>query len=319
MNRAKWLTVFMVILLVALMFTSGCGQGENPAEETAAENGDSQGNDQGNDGQGVSIMIAGSDSEVNLVTRLAEEYMNINDGVSIAVTGGGSGVGITSLIDGDIDIANSSRPMKDDEVEALQASRGEEVYAIRFAVDGVAVIVNESNPLTELTVEQIGAIYRGEINNWSEVGGEDREITIYGRQSTSGTYVFFMEKVVQGDYSPEMRNLAGNSDIVEAVKNDPGAIGYCAIGYAAGEGMKPLQVSADSASPAFDPTVLENVTSGDYPLTRPLYQYVAGKPAGAILDFFLFETGDEGQAIVLGEGFYPITAADVEFNRDALQ
>lgn len=320
MNRRMWLTVFVITLLALSLVMAGCGQGENSSEEPASEEpGGENGESQGNDGGTVSIMIAGSDSEVNLVTRMAEEYMNANEGVSIAVTGGGSGVGITSLIDGDIDIANASRPMKDEEVEALKANSGEDTYAVRFAVDGVAVIVNENNPLAELTVEQIGAIYRGEITSWAEVGGEDREITIYGRQSTSGTYVFFMEKVVQGDYSPEMRNLAGNSDIVEAVKNDAGGIGYCAIGYAGGEGMKALMVAADTGSDAFDPTILENVTSGDYPLTRPLYQYVAGKPGGAIIDFFLFETGDQGQNIVLDEGFYPITTSDVEFNKDALQ
>lgn len=306
MNQKRWLTVLGFVLLVSMLLVAGCGQQAAPDAPTDAP-------------EAVSIMIAGSDSEVNLVTRLAEEYMKVNSDVSIAVTGGGSGVGITALIDGTIDIANSSRPMKDEEVEALKANSGLDVYAVRFAVDGVAVVVNESNPVTELTVDQIGAIYRGEITNWSEVGGDDLAITLYGRQSTSGTYVFFMEKVLQADYSPEMRNLAGTSDIVEAVTGDAGGIGYAAIGYATKEGIKALEVAADANSEAFTPVVLENVTSGNYPLTRPLYQYVAGKPGDALLAFFMFEVGEAGEAIVLGEGFYPITEADRDFNKAALQ
>ncbi len=311
MNRNRWLTLIGLILIGALLFVTGCGGSSVPADQGendgAAENGS------------VSLMIAGSDSEVNLVTRLAEEYMNANSGVAIAVTGGGSGVGISSLIDGNIDIANSSRPMKESEEADLKAKQGQDAYAVRFAVDGVAVVVHKDNPVVELTVDQIGAIYRGEITNWSEVGGENLDITLYGRQSTSGTYVFFMEKVVQADYSPEMRNLAGTSDIVEAVTNDLGGIGYAAIGYATKDGIKAVLVAADEASEAFDPTILENVTSGKYPLTRPLYQFVIGKPTGAILDFLLYEVGETGQQLILEEGFYPITDADKEFNQKALQ
>ncbi|MGM0688505.1 MAG: phosphate ABC transporter substrate-binding protein [Bacillota bacterium] len=321
MNQKRWLTLAGIILLAAVMLLSGCGgqQAANPVE--TPDNGETNTGDDAEEEikEPVSIMLGGSDSEVNVVTRLAEEYMNDNPHVSIAVTGGGSGVGISSLIDGDIDVANSSRPMKDSELEEVKAKHGVEAYAVRFAVDGVAVIVNENNPVEELTVDQIGAIFRGELTNWSEVGGENMEITLYGRQSTSGTYVFFMEKVVQGEYSERKRNMAGTSDIVEAVIGDAGGIGYAAIGYANEDGIKALSVAADEGSQAYDPTVLENVTSGDYPLTRPLYQFIAGKPEGALLDFFLFEVSDAGQAIVLEEGFYPITAADVEFNKAALQ
>lgn len=321
MNQKRWLTVLGFILLAAVMIVAGCG---SPAEEQANEpveevdeaeetNGEEAAQEQ------VSIMLGGSDSEVNVVARLAEEYMNDNPHVSIAVTGGGSGVGISSLIDGDIDVANSSRPMRDTEEDALRDNHGEEPYAVRFAVDGVAVLVNDANPVEELTVDQVGAIYRGEITNWSEVGGNDQEITLYGRQSTSGTYVFFMELVVQGEYSERKRNMAGTSDIVEAVIGDEGGIGYAAIGYADEDGVKALDIAAEEGSEAFDPTVLENVTSGNYPLTRPLYQYMAGKPEGALLDYLLFEVSDIGQSIVLDEGFYPITEADREFNKNALQ
>lgn len=305
MHRKGFL-VLLTILAVVLMVT-GCGTGSEADRD----------NEKDTQSDTVMIMIGGSDSEVNVVTRLAEEFMNDNPHISIAVTGGGSGVGISSLIDGDIDIANSSRPMKDSELEDHKVKRGVEVYAVRFAVDGVAVVVNENNPVTELTVEQIGAIYRGDITNWSEVGGEDHPITLNGRQSTSGTYVFFMELVVQADYSPQMRNLPGTSDIVESIAGDIGGIGYAAIGYANRDGVKALSVSADANSPYYNPTILENVTSGDYPLTRPLYQYVTGKPEGALLEFLLYEVSADGQAIVLEEGFYPITSADIDFNKKA--
>ena len=314
-NRQRSLNVLGLVLLLSLMFITGCGQ--QAASDVAPSGGEETGSG-GEAKESASIMIGGSDSEVNVVTRLAEEFMNVNPHISIAVTGGGSGVGISSLIDGDIDIANSSRPMKDSEMENHKVNRGEEAYAVRFAVDGVAVVVNENNPVTELTVEQVGAIYRGDITNWSEVGGEDRPITLNGRQSTSGTYVFFMELVVKADYSPQMRNLPGTSDIVESVAGDIGGIGYAAIGYATRDGVKALSVSADANSPAYDPTVLENVTSGNYALTRPLYQYVTGKLGGALLEFLLYEVSAAGQAIVLEEGFYPITDADIDFNKKAL-
>ena len=320
MTDRRWLTVLGVILLAAVMIAGCGGLAEEQTDEPVEEAEESENNSGEIAAQeAASLMLGGSDSEVNVVARLAEEYMNENPHVSIAVTGGGSGVGISSLIDGDIDVANSSRPMRDTEEDALRDNHGQEPYAVRFAVDGVAVLVNDANPVKALTVEQVGAIYRGEITNWSEVGGDDLEITLYGRQSTSGTYVFFMELVVQGEYSERKRNMAGTSDIVEAVIGDGGGIGYAAIGYANEDGVKALDIAAEEGSEAYDPTVLENVTSGDYPLTRPLYQYMAGKPEGALLDYLLFEVSEAGQNIVLDEGFYPITEADREFNKNALQ
>ncbi|MGM0652936.1 MAG: phosphate ABC transporter substrate-binding protein [Bacillota bacterium] len=324
MNQKRWLTVLGIILLAAVMIVAGCGgpaeeQADEPVEEETNGEEAEETNDEEAATEEASLMIGGSDSEVNLVTRMAEEYMNENPNVSIAVTGGGSGVGISSLIDGDIDVANSSRPMKDEEMDALRDNSGEEPYAVRFAVDGVAVVVNEDNPVEALTIDQVGAMYRAEITNWSEVGGDDQEITLYGRQSTSGTYVFFRGLVVQDDYAETMRNMPGTSDIVEAVTGDVGGIGYAAIGYAKEDGVKALDIAEDESSEAYDPTVLENVTSGNYPLTRPLYQYMAGKPEGALLDYLLFEVSDTGQDIVLDEGFYPLTEEHREFNKDALQ
>lgn len=311
MKSLKWLGLFLVILLALGTVVAGCSRIDD-----GGINGDAV--------ERVHIMIKGSDSEVNLVTRLAEEFMKENRHVIIAVTGGGSGVGIASLIDGDIDLANSSRPMKDSEKDDLKTKQGEDVHAVRFAVDGVAVIVHPDNLIDEITLEDLGKIYRGEIANWKEIGGADLEINLYGRQSTSGTYVFFMESVLKGEYAPTMRNLGGNADIVEAVKNDITGVGYVAIGYAAEDGksapgLKALKVSTAAGQEAYSPTVLANIISGNYPLTRPLYQFIIGKPAGAILEFLKFEVSETGQAFVIEEGFYPITDEDKTFNKVALQ
>lgn len=295
--------LLVIVLLLGLGFASGCGA------PTAGEEGGNR------DGNGM-IQVRGSDSEVNLVQRMAEEFMAENQEVQIAVTGGGSGTGIAALIDGTIDIANSSRPMKEEELEQARANNVEPV-PVRFAVDALAVIVNESNPLDELSVEEIGAIFRGDIANWSELGGEAKEISLYGRQSNSGTYVFFMEEVLQGDYAPAMRNMGGNADIVEAVSNDKEGIGYVAIGYAlenqeVRSGLKVLNVSDNGE--AASPLDKENIIAGVYPISRPLYQYLNGQPEGAIKDFIQFELSEQGEGIVLKEGFYPLRAEDLEAN-----
>lgn len=326
-GRGKVSLIFLAVLTVLLLVVSvmaGCGQDSGGSAGTGTQQSSGTENNQGAQGSAAStIQIRGSDSEVNLVQRLAELFMDENSGVQIAVTGGGSGTGIAALIDDTIDIANSSRPMKQEEIDQAKAN-GVEAVPVRFAVDGVAVIVNENNPIGILSVEEIGAIFRGDITNWKEVGGEDAPIGIYGRQSNSGTYVFFMEQVLQGDYTPQMRNMGGNADIVEAVTTDKTGIGYVAIGYVTDggsvrAGIKPLDVSRNPGETGYTPIELENITSGKYPITRPLYQFINGQPTGALKDFIMFELSDRGQEIVLEQGFYPITDEDREFNKNSLK
>lgn len=306
--------VVAVLALMVYLAGTGCSPSATPA-----------GGQEGQEGKGEKtalIQVRGSDSEVNLVQKLAEEFMSGKTGVQIAVTGGGSGVGIAALIDGIVDIAMSSRPMKEEEIGQAKAN-GIEPVPVRFAVDGLAVIVSEANPISKLTLEQLGAIYRGEINSWDQVGGEDKKINLYGRQSNSGTYVFFMESVLKGDYSPEMRNMGGNADIVEAVTGDLTGIGYVAIGYAlegdtVRKGIKVLEIAIDTGSQAVSPLDVGNITSGAYPITRPLYMYTAGQPEGAIKDFIMFILSEKGQQIVREQGFYPLRAEDVEANQKSL-
>jgi phosphate transport system substrate-binding protein len=267
-----------------------------------------------------SIQIKGSDTEVNLVQRLSEEFMKIHPEISIAVTGGGSGTGIAALINRQTDIANSSRAMKDSEIKQAEEN-GVMPVAVVFALDGLALIVNKSLSVESLTLNMAGKIFRGEIKNWKDVSGPDLKITLYGRQSNSGTFVFFREHVLKGDYSKDMRMMNGNAQIVEAIKQDRAGVGYVGIGYVVDRegnvvsGIKVLKIAKSKDLPAVTPLKTENVTTGLYPISRPLYQYVSGKPKGMILKFLQFELSEQGQKIVSDEGYYPITTEYREQNK----
>lgn len=258
------------------------------------------------------LQVKGSDTEVNVVQRLAENYMKKDANASIAVTGGGSGVGIAAIINRTTDLANSSRPMKESEIAKAKAN-GVNPVGIAFAVDGLSVIVNPKNTLKALTLDQIGQIYRGEVTNWKQVGGPDGPITLYGRQPNSGTFVFFREAVVKGDYSNKMNQMNGNAQILEAVKKDAGGIGYVGIGYVVDDagkvvaGISVLDVAKDSRGKPTSPLQLENIMSGAYPITRPLYQYFDKNNQAKIEGFVRYELSPEGMAIIKKDGFYPLT------------
>jgi phosphate transport system substrate-binding protein len=266
------------------------------------------------------IQIKGSDSEVNLVQRLAEVFMKKHPDANIAVTGGGSGTGIAALINKTTDIANSSRDLSPKEGEEAR-KEGIQPFRVIFATDGISVIVHPQNPMSKLTLEQLGKVFKGEISNWKETGGKDAKISLYGRQSNSGTYVFFREFVVKADYSPHMKSMNGNAQIVEAIKKDKDGIGYVAVGYVVDEkgkimpGIKILNIAKDAQSEAYSPAKMENVMSGKYPISRPLNQYLNGKPTGKLLNFIRFELSEEGQEIVRKEGFFPVQKDWMAFNR----
>lgn len=262
------------------------------------------------------IQIKGSDTIVNLAQILAEKYMEKNPNVSIAVTGGGSGTGIKALINGEVDIADASRVMKDKEIQMAE-DNGVEIYRVVLAMDGLSVVVNEDNPVKNLSMEDLGAIFRGEITNWKEVGGSDTPITLYGRQNSSGTFVYFRDAVLKGEYSDKMNRMNGNAQIVEAVKADKGAIGYVGIGYAAKDGKEVagLNVMNINGSTPLDP---KNVKNGSYPLARPLNQYINGKPTGAILEFLKYELSAKGEALAIEEGFYPVTPEFQKVNKETI-
>lgn len=269
----------------------------------------------------MSIVIKGSDTEVQLVSNLAEAFIEEHADADISVTGGGSATGIASLINGEIDLANSSRQMSDEERQQAFAN-GIHVREFILARDGLSVIVHPSNPVKQLTVEQIGKIYSGEITNWKDVGGPDEEIVLYGRQSTSGTYGFFRDTVVKNDYAQTMRNMEGSQAIVDAVASDAYGIGYVGIGYVKDEIGQPktdiaiVEVASNEDETYISPFNTEAVMQGQYPIFRRIYQYVAETPAkGSLMEEFLtFEASAEGEEIIEAAGFYPLTPEDKALN-----
>jgi phosphate transport system substrate-binding protein len=262
--------------------------------------------------EGKMIQIKGSDTMVNLVQILAEEYMNQNPGSALAVLGGGSGTGITGLINQTCDIANHSREWKQKEIDQAW-EKGVSPRFFVIAVDGLSIIVNEKNPLEKLTMAQVGALYRGEIKNWKVLGGPDKAVSLYGRQSNSGTYTFMQEHVLNNkNYSTDMKEMNGNAQIIESVLQDEAGVGYVGVGYLFDKdgkiraGLKILTISKEPNGQAYSPLDKEAVDSKKYPIARPLYQAVKGKPSGDVAKFLMWETGPEGQKIVEREGFYTI-------------
>ncbi|MGB4687325.1 PstS family phosphate ABC transporter substrate-binding protein [Coprothermobacter proteolyticus] len=287
--RRRYVSV-VGFILVAVLLLAGCTTQPQNAGNTESK----------------SIVIKGSDTEVNMVQALAEEFRNQHPDITISVSGGGSGSGIAALINGEIDIANSSREISQEELDQAKANNIE-IGTFIDARDGITVIVHPNNPVEKLTLDQIGKIYRGEITNWKEVGGKDMPITLYGRQSNSGTFTFFRDVAVKGDYASSMRSMNGNSDIINAVAQDETAIGYVGVGYfkQAQNQVKQVLVSTDGNN-YYSSTDLQAIDQKLYPLARPLYQYVKMPLTQAVKDFLTFEISEEGQAIVEENGFYPI-------------
>lgn len=266
-----------------------------------------------NESKYIALRVRGSDSEVNLVQSIAENFMDQDSLVSVGVTGGGSGAGIASLVNNKTDIANSSRKITDEEIK-IARERGVEPYEIIFAQDVLAIIVNENNPIQSLTLEELGKIYSGELTNWKELGGNDEKIMLYGRQSSSGTYIFFREFIVKTEYDQSMIGMSGTAQIVEAIRADKTGVGYVSSGYldeSVQTGLKVVEIQKDETTTAYSPLDKENVISGNYPITRPLMQYTNGKPKGKLLEFILYQFTPEGMDIIENNGFYPIDTAEI--------
>jgi phosphate transport system substrate-binding protein len=220
------------------------------------------------------------------------------------VTGGGSGTGISALINGTTDICMSSRSMKPAEKGKLRDRYNTTGVEIPVARDGLAVYVHASNPLTEITVAQLKDIFTGKLTNWKDVGGPDSKIIVYSRENSSGTYVFFKENVLEGrDFSPRAQTMPGTASVVNAVAKEKFGIGYGGAAYA--KGIKILGVKKDPAGPAITPD-LKTVTNGTYPLARPLFFYVRNSPSGDIKSFVDFVLSPDGQKIVDKVGYYPV-------------
>ncbi len=254
--------------------------------------------------QKETITVKGSDTMVILAQRWAEVYMAKHPGVTIQVTGGGSGTGISALINGTTDICDASRPMKRSEREKLKQRFNTLGVEIKAAKDALSIYVNEANTLAELSIGQLKAIYTGKATNWKDVGGPDAKIILYGRENSSGTYVYFKDNVLEGDdFASNVQGMPGTAAVVNAVAKDKYGIGYGGAAY--GKGIKFLRVKQDEKSTAYEPNA-ENVKSGSYPITRYLYMYTRSKPTGALKEYIDWMLSEEGQDIVKKVEYFPV-------------
>lgn len=249
------------------------------------------------------ITVKGSDTMVILSQKWAEVYMKAHPNAIIQVTGGGSGVGLAALINGSTDIANASRPIKASEVEKLKSKYGTSGIEIACAKDGLSVFLNKGNKVSELSIEQLGNIFSGKITNWKEVGGDDAPIRLYGRESSSGTFEFFKEHVVQTDFSPKIQTLPGTAAIVNAVSKDKYSVGYGGAAYA--EGVKDCKVKKDAKSKGVLPTAA-TIKNKTYPISRYLYMYLKTRPTGETKAFIDWILSPAGQREVVETGYFPV-------------
>ncbi len=257
-----------------------------------------------------SIQVKGSDTMVNLGQAWAEKYMEENPGEFVAVTGGGSGTGFSSLISGTCDIAMASRSIKGKEI-SLANQKGINPTEIKVALDGLAVVVNPANPVSKLTLDQLAGIFTGTISNWKDVGGKDEKIVILSREINSGTHVYFKEHVLRKgnadgkeEFAQSALLLSSSQAIADEVAGNASAIGYYGMGYISAK-QKAIAVAKDASSEYITPTI-ENVVDGKYPISRPLFIYVNGAPQGLVKKFIDFALYKEGQDIVLKTDFVPI-------------
>ncbi len=286
--------ILLVLLLVLPACTQGSGQTALPTKVSAY------------------IQNKGSDTIVNLALAWAERYQSDHPDISISVTGGGSGTGIAALINGTVDIANASRAMTADEIKQAKTNG---VTPVEFVVsrDAIAVVVNPENPVKRLTLQQISDIYSGRINNWSEVGGDNRPIVRLSRETNSGTHVYFLQTVIRlGDsknktlFSTDTLLLPSSEGIISEVRQNPNAIGYDGLGYIPPDlANSVIAVARDANGPYVIPTIA-TVNDNSYPVARDLYMYTAGEPTGAIKDYLHWILSPEAQTIVANLGFVPI-------------
>ncbi|MGA2658391.1 MAG: phosphate ABC transporter substrate-binding protein [Verrucomicrobiota bacterium] len=263
----------------------------------------------------ATLQTKGSDTMVNLAQGWAEEYKKVAPDVEVEVSGGGSGVGVASLVKGTIDLYNASRKMRPEEIGLARKNTGKEPKEILVGYDAVTIYVHKSNPLNEITLEEIAQIYAegGTITRWSDLGvkipGTDSDkIVRVSRQSNSGTYEFLREHVLnKKDFKLGSLDMDGSKEVVELVASTPTAIGYSGMGYAT-PAVKMLKVKATASDPAYEPTVATTLAK-TYPLARSLQVYTLGEPQGAAKAYIDWILSDAGQRVVEASGYVPLPAA----------
>ena len=295
----RLLRLFSAILLI--VFLAGCSS-QSEVQEGSSDNSTSQAE--------AYIQNTGSDTIVNLALAWAEKYQTLHPEVRVSVSGGGTGTGIAALINETVDIANASRQIKEEEIEQANENNVDPREFI-IAGDAIAVIVNPSNPVSELTLQQISDIYSGKINNWREIGGEDRPIVRVSRETNSGTHVYFLENVLRLGQKENKTLFATNTlllpssqGIVSEISDNPNAIGYDGLGYVTPD-LKVIAVAKAVGEPYILPSI-ETVNDGTYPIARDLFMYTAGEPTGAVKNYLDWIQTSDAQAIVSELGFVPV-------------
>lgn len=288
----------LAIRVIMALTIIGCGK---PRDQSA-------GSDASSSGGRTVIQNKGSDTLVNVAQAWAEAYKDIDAGVAIAVSGGGSGTGISSMINGTVDIANSSRAMKEKEIESAQANGQSPIMHV-VGHDALAVFLHPSNPINQMTLAQIRSIYAegGTAEKWSDLGiaiegCPSDEIVRISRQNNSGTYAYFKKAVIgKGEYKLGSRDMHGSKDVVDLVENTPCAIGFSGLAYA-NEHIKMPCVQTEAEGPCVQPTVA-TAANGTYAIARPLLMYTSGEPTGAIKQYMDWILSDAGQCIILDKGY----------------
>ena len=301
-NKLKTYAVLLLLVVGFVFLGIGCAEKNsgNPFPENISSEGAPV--QTATAGEAQSISVKGSDTVLPLAQAEAEEFMTGSDGRNIAVAGGGSGFGIAALIDGHVEIATASREMTEEELEAAKA-KGINPVETTIAYDGISVVVNPENPISELSFDQLRGIYNGSISNWKEGGGEDKPITVISRDSSSGTYTDFQKYVMVGDnYRSDALIQPVTEGVVTEVSQNPNAIGYIGFAYL-DSSVKVLNLDNGNGSVA--PTS-ESILNGKYPLSRSLYFYTNGEPSGLTKEFIDFVLSETGQNLVTEVGYFPI-------------
>ena len=258
------------------------------------------------------IQNKGSDTLVNVAQAWAEAYKEVDPNVAVAVTGGGSGTGISAMINGTVDLANASRKMKDKEMEMARAN-GIEPVEWTVGYDALAVYLHKDSPVESFTLTQLAGIYGedGTTETWDQLGVEvpgcdSGEIVRVSRQNNSGTYVYFKEAVLgkERDYKMGSRDMHGSKDVVDLVLNTPCAIGYSGLAYATDEVKMPC-IATEEGGDCIAPSV-QTAIDRTYPIARPLFMYTAGQPEGATKEYLDWILSDEGQCIIQAKGYAPV-------------
>ncbi|QNL51053.1 PstS family phosphate ABC transporter substrate-binding protein [Olivibacter sp. SDN3] len=256
-----------------------------------------------------SIKVKGSDTEVNLAVTLAEHFYSVNPDFSVAISGGGSGLGIASLLNGQADIANSSRPLNAEE-DSLFKVRKIALHTIVFAEDATAFIVHKKFPKDTLDIPSLAKILSGSYRTWKPVTGQEMPINIYGRQSNSGTHTFVQQKLGI-HFSREAKEMNGNAQIMESIKLDRSGIGYVSAGYIAHvekeQDVKVLYIRSSPKENAVSPLDEQAIKEKRYAFQRPLYQFIPSTSWDKVKTFIDFEKSEKGQAIIKASGYYITT------------